>query len=164
MNKYIKNNNYIEEPKNNIFKNANSRSLRSILAVLGGNITAVATFLATNKAAIFLGNIGEDEVIKFFQELETKYRYGTLEPYTKPNENLANLFEWSGYFISVNWALLMTDPVKTAAIINGFIMLGATAVYSLHQFNKIHKKKKDNMTLSKKYDRFIKGSDLNDRK
>lgn len=164
MNKYIKNNNYIKNLENNMPKNANSRSFKSILIALGGNITAVATFLATNKAAIFLGNIGEDEVIKFFQDLETKYRYGTLEPYMKPNDNLANLFEWSGNFISVNWALLMTDPIKTAAVINGFIMLGATAIYSLHEFNKIHKKKKEDVTLSKKYDSFIKGSDFYDRK
>lgn len=43
-------------------------------------------------------------------------------------------------------------------------MLGATAIYSLHEFNKIHKKKKEDVTLSKKYDNFIKGSDFYDRK
>ena len=101
------------------------RSFKSLATYFKGSIAGLLGYLASNKIFVWAGNIGQDELIRMLQDLQTKYTHGTLQPRMEPNLALAKIFEVAGDFVSVSWATLMANPQLSAAVIAcGAIAIG----------------------------------------
>ena len=111
-------------------KQGKSKSFKELLAYYKGSITTALTFLATNKAIVFFGNIGEDKIIRFLAQEELKH------------PELAKYILNVEKFVSVNWAAIQANPVLCGAILSGFVALGATAVWGVKKLSLNHKQKK----------------------
>lgn len=95
-------------------------TIKSLAAKSG--VAAVLSALASNRAIIFFGNIGEDVIISKLSELSTKARYGVGG--MVKSETLANLFQIVNGGVSIAWATLMADPILAAAVIGAVIACG----------------------------------------
>ena len=106
-------------------------NLKKLFKRFSASIGAVAAFIATNNAIILLGNLGQDKVLRFLQDLETKYRYGTLKPLMEPNQTLASFFHFAGDAVSVSWSTLMAYPALFSMVVASLAALGVTLVINV---------------------------------
>ena len=89
-------------------KHGNKKSFKDLIHYYKGSITTALTFLATNRAIIFFGNLGEDKVIHFLAQEELKHP--ELAGFLIKVENL----------VSLNWAAIQANPVLCGAIMSGY--------------------------------------------
>ncbi len=102
------------------------KPLKEISGFYKGSIASVLTFIATNKAAVFLGGCAEDEVMYWFGQQVV------LHP------ELKGLITFAKGVVQFSWNAIVADPLLVASIISGAIALGATVVWGI----KRHKLKK----------------------
>lgn len=114
-------------------------SFKKLFKTLSVTGTSIATFLATNNAMVLLGNIGQDKVIRFLQDLQTKYTHGSIDPLIQPNEFLAKVFKFAGDTVSVSWGLLMGYPELFSAVVAGLSAMGAVLVFKVADKIKLRK-------------------------
>ena len=111
-------------------KHGKTKSFKELVSYYKGSITTALTFLATNRAIVFFGNLGEDKVIHFLAQ--EQIRHPELAGFLLKVEN----------FVSINWAAIQANPVLCGAIMSGFVALGATAVWGIKKLALNHKQKK----------------------
>ena len=118
-------------------KHGHKKTFKELLSYYKGSITTALTFLATNKAIVFFGNLGEDKVIHFLAQEQLKH------------PELAGFLIKVENFVSINWAAIQANPVLCGAIMSGFVALGATAVWGIKKLHMNHKEKKGYLTEGK---------------
>ena len=118
-------------------KHGNKKSFKDLIHFYKGSITTALTFLATNKAIVFFGNIGQDKVIHFLAQEELKH------------PQLAGFLIKVENFVSINWAAIQANPVLCGAIMSGFVALGATAVWGIKKLHMHHQQKKGYISEAK---------------
>ena len=114
-------------------------SFKKLLKTTTAGISGIATFLASNNALVLLGNIGQDEVIRYLQNLQTIYTHGSIKEQIQPNEFLASIFKFAGNVVSVSWATLMAYPEIFSAVVAFFATIGAVLVFKVADKIKINK-------------------------
>ena len=118
-------------------KHGHKKTFKELLSYYKGSITTALTFLATNKAIVFFGNLGEDKVIHFLAQEQLKH------------PELAGFLVKVENFVSINWAAIQANPVLCGAIMSGFVALGATAVWGVKKLRMNHKEKQGYIEASK---------------
>ena len=106
-------------------------SFKNLRKKITTGISGLAAFLATHNVMIFLGNQGEDKVIRFLQNWQTIFTNGSMKPNIPPNEFLANVFKVAGNIVSVSWATLMAYPEVFSAVVGGLAAMGAIAIFKV---------------------------------
>ena len=114
-------------------------SFKKIFETISISGASIASFLATNNAIVLLGNIGQDKVIRFLQDLQTKYTHGSITPPIEPNEFLSKLFKFAGDTVSISWGLLMGYPELFSAVVAVFAAMGAVLVFKVADKIKLRK-------------------------
>ncbi|MBQ4634734.1 MAG: hypothetical protein IJB71_05250 [Bacilli bacterium] len=120
--------------EDNLKKVPKGKTLARLGTILRSGIEAGLIFITTNKLLVWLGNIGQDEVIRWLQDKQTRYTYGTMVPPMQPNPTLAKFFEQAGDFVSISWATIMANPVLASAIIAFVGSVGLDIVVGIPKF------------------------------
>lgn len=98
-------------------KDQKGTKMSKALEVIKTAIKAGIVCLASNKLLVWIGNLGQDAVIRFLQDKETKFTYGTMKPPMNPNPTLAKFFDFAGDFVSISWASIMAEPMLASVAI-----------------------------------------------
>ena len=110
-------------------------SFKELMNFHKGNIAAVITFLATNRAAVFLGGVGQDQVIYWLGEQAGKY------------PELAGAINVAKNIVSISWNALVANPNLCAIIVSGLVACGATAIWGIKKIKLNHDIKKGNIVV-----------------
>lgn len=133
-----KENNVTYVNKEYLIKNGKEqKSFKDIMNYHKGSITAVVTFLVTNKVALFLGGVAEDDFMFWLGEQSVKH------------PELAGLIKVSKGVISVVWNALVANPTLCAAIISALVAFGVTAVWGIKKAKLNHDIKKGKIVVTK---------------
>ena len=120
-------NNITYANKEVILKNGKEqKTLKELLEFHKGSVTTVVTFIMTNRAAVFLGGVGED-ALQFWlgQQL-------VLHP------ELAGVIKVTSGVVSVVWNALVSNPNLCALVISALVAVGATVKWGIKKMKLNH--------------------------
>lgn len=122
-----------------IIKNAvGQKSFRELLGYYKGSISAVLTFIMTNRLAVFLGGCSEDELMVWFGQQMI------LHP------ELKGVITVTKDVVKVAWNALVANPNLCALVISGFVALGVTVAYGIKKIKTNRKLKKGRFVFDDK--------------
>ncbi len=125
--------------KQAIIKNGKEqKSFKDIVNMYKGGIATIVTFLATNKAAVFLGGVGQDSFIFWLGQQSIKY------------PALSGVIKVVGGVVSVAWNTLVANPALCSIIISALVACGATVVWGIKKAKLHHDIKKGNVIIGTK--------------
>ena len=102
------------------------KSIKELFGYFKGSAVAVATFIFTNKAAVFLGGVAEDEFMFWLGQQSVKY------------PQLAGLISVSKGVITVVWNALVANPTLCAVVISAFMAFGVFVAYGIKKIKLNH--------------------------
>ena len=125
--------------KEAIIKNGKEqKSFRDVVHMYKGGIVPIVTFLATNRAAIFLGGIGQDGFMFWLGEQSVKH------------PELSGLIKTVGGIVSVSWNALIANPALCSLVISALVAFGATVVWGIKNAKLHHDIKKGKVMMVNK--------------
>ncbi len=113
------------------------KSFKDVVNMYKGGIVPVVTFLATNKAAVFLGGVGQDGFMFWLGEQSVKY------------PALSGIIKTVGGAVSVAWNLLVADPMLCSVVVSALVAFGATVVWGFKKAKLHHDIKKGKVIVGK---------------
>lgn len=121
-----------------ILKNGKEqKSFKDLLEFHKGSVTAVVTFIMTNRAAVFLGGVGED-TFQFWLGQQS-----VLHP------ELTGIIKVASGVVSVAWNALVANPNLCALVISAFIAVGATVKWGIKKMKLNHDLKSGKCNVEK---------------
>lgn len=106
------------------------KTFKELLEFHKGSVAAVVTFIMTNRAAVFLGGVGEDG-LQFW-----------LGQQSAMHPELAGIIKVTAGVVSVAWNALVANPTLCALVISALIAFGATVKWGIKQMKLNHDLKK----------------------
>ena len=114
------------------------KSFKELLEFHKGNIAAVVTFIMTNRAAVFLGGVGQDGIMFWLGEQSVKH------------PALAGIIKVAAGVVSVSWNALVANPTLCALVISALVAFGATVRWGIKKAKLKHDIKKGKVKVLEK--------------
>ena len=119
------------------------KTFKELLEFHKGSITAVVTFIMTNRAAVFLGGVGEDGLMFWLGQ------QAALHP------ELAGVIKVTAGVVSVAWNALVSNPTLCSLVISALVAFGATVKWGIKRVKLNHDIKKGKVKVIDKEDNVI---------
>ena len=106
------------------------KTFKELLEFHKGSVAAVITFIMTNRAAVFLGGVGQDGFMYWLGQ------QSALHP------ELSGIIKVGAGVVSVAWNALVAYPNLCALVIAALVAFGATVRWGIKQMKLNHDIKK----------------------